>query len=250
MRTASSAAIKFRNVTKRFQLREASLREFVPWIFRRHEVTPPFYALRDVSFEIKRGETVGIIGRNGSGKSTALKLIAGVMAPTKGTVLVGGRVSPLIELGAGFHPDLTGRENVFLNASILGLSNDEAKRRLGDIVDFAELWDFMDMPVKRYSSGMYTRLGFSVAVHTDPDILLVDEVLSVGDTMFQEKCMHKMREFQSQGVTIIFVTHGLEQVKKFCHRVILLDHGQLIEQGEPAAVIQHYLDRVHAVPAA
>ncbi|MDO8615954.1 MAG: ABC transporter ATP-binding protein [Dehalococcoidia bacterium] len=248
MQTASDPAIEFRQVSKRFQLHEGrTLREFIPALLGGRGWSPPFYALRDVSFSIARGETVGIIGRNGSGKSTALKLIAGVMAPTSGEVLVTGRISPLIELGAGFHPDLTGRENVFMNASILGMSTREVKAKFDEIVAFAELWDFMDTPVKRYSSGMYTRLGFSVAVHSDPDILLVDEVLAVGDTPFQEKCLQKMRDFQAQGVTMVYVSHGLDVVKQFCHRAVLLDGGHLLAAGDPAAVVQTYLDMVSSM---
>ena len=248
MRTTSDLAIDFRHVSKRFRFHEGkTLREFVPAFLGGRAFKDTFYALSDVSFSVARGETLGIIGRNGSGKSTALKLMAGVMAPTEGEVLVAGRISPLIELGAGFHPDLTGRENVLLNASILGMRTREAKRRLQAIVDFAELWDFMDTPVKRYSSGMYTRLGFSVAVHSDPDILLVDEVLAVGDTAFQEKCLQKMRDFQAQGVTMVYVSHGLEVVKQFCHRAVLLDGGHLRAEGDPAAVVQTYLDMVSSM---
>jgi ABC-2 type transport system ATP-binding protein len=243
------SAVDFEHVTKRFQLHEGkSLREFVPLLFKSRAFSPPFYALRDVSFQVGRGETVGLIGRNGSGKSTALKLIAGVMAPTEGDIFVTGRISPLIELGAGFHPDLTGRENVVLNASMLGMTGRQASERMEAIVNFAELWDFMDTPVKRYSSGMYTRLGFSVAVHSDPDILLVDEVLAVGDTSFQEKCMVKMREFQQIGVTIVWVSHGLDVVKQFCQRAILLDGGHLVMEGHPADVVDRYLELVHMQP--
>ena len=179
MQTESSEReIEFWEVSKRFQLQEGNtLREFMPAFFRGKAWSEPFYALRDVTFTMDRGETVGIVGRNGSGKSTILKLIAGVTAPTKGEVRVAGRVSPLIELGAGFHPDLTGRENVHLNASLLGMSSKEINERFGDIVDYAEMREFIDTPVKRYSSGMYMRLAFAVAVHSDPDVLLVDEVL-------------------------------------------------------------------------
>lgn len=243
------SAVRFHEVSKRFQLREGTtLREFVPAILRGQGWSQPFYALRDVNFEIAAGETVGIIGRNGSGKSTILKLIAGVMAPTTGDVRVRGRVSPLIELGAGFHPDLTGRENVILNGCILGMTGKEVHERFDDIVSFAELWDFIDTPVKRYSSGMYVRLGFSVAVHSIPEILLVDEVLSVGDAHFQEKCLDKMHEFQSQGVTIVVVSHSMDLVEKFCHRAILIDGGQLVEEGLPAALIPRYLELVGHLP--
>ncbi len=244
MQTASSAAIEFRNVTKRFQMRESSLREFVPAIFNKREATPPFYALQDVSFTVNRGETLGIIGRNGSGKSTALKLIAGVMAPTQGTVLVGGRVSPLIELGAGFHPDLTGRENVHLNGSILGLSGQEIDDQFSAIVEFAELQEFIDMPVKRYSSGMYMRLGFAVAVHSSPNILLVDEVLSVGDAFFQDKCQQRMHDFKQQGMTIVVVSHSAETITSFCDRGMWLDHGRVVADGPAQQVVDDYMATV------
>jgi ABC-type polysaccharide/polyol phosphate transport system ATPase subunit len=237
--------IEFIKVSKRFQLTEGrTLREFIPLFVRGRGFSEPFYALRDVSFSIGRGETVGIIGRNGSGKSTILKLIAGVMAPTAGEVRVYGRVSPLIELGAGFHPDLTGRENIYLNASILGMSDRQVDEQFDSIVDFAELREFIDTPVKRYSSGMYMRLGFAVAIHTQPEILLVDEVLSVGDAHFQEKCMAKMHEFQAAGATIVFVSHALDQVEKFCERVLLIDSGHLIADGPPRQVIPRYVDLV------
>ena len=231
-------AIQFEGVSKRFQLREGTtLREFLPAIFKGQGWSEPFHALKDVTFSIARGETVGMIGRNGSGKSTILKLIAGVMAPTTGDVQIHGRVSPLIELGAGFHPDLTGGENIILNGCILGMSGKEVRERFDDIVAFAELRDFIDTPVKRYSSGMYMRLGFSVAVHSDPGVLLVDEVLSVGDAAFQEKCLAKMHEFQSQGVTIVVVSHSMELVEKFCERAMLIDGGHLVDEGAPQVVI-------------
>ena len=241
--------IQFEGVSKRFQLREGTtLREFLPAIFKGQGWSEPFHALKDVTFSIARGESVGIIGRNGSGKSTILKLIAGVMAPTVGDVQICGRVSPLIELGAGFHPDLTGRENIFLNACILGMSGKETKERFDDIVNFAELWDFIDTPVKRYSSGMYIRLGFSVAVHSNPDILLVDEVLAVGDAHFQDKCLARMQEFRSQGVTIVLVSHSMDLVEKFCQRTMLIDGGHLLEEGPPQAVIPRYLEMVGHLP--
>jgi ABC-2 type transport system ATP-binding protein len=233
--------IEFRNVTKRFALAEGkTLREFVPALLRGQGFSNQFCALDDVSFTIDRGETVGIIGRNGSGKSTALKLIAGVMAPSSGTVLVTGRISPLIELGAGFHPDLTGRENVNLNATILGMSTKEIAGQFDAIVDFAELHEFIDTPVKRYSSGMYMRLGFAVAVHSQPDILLVDEVLSVGDSFFQEKCLAKMHEFKEGGVTIVVVSHTPNLIAQFCDRAIWLDHGRLQAEGPARAVVDQY----------
>ncbi len=250
MQTESeSLVIQFEGISKRFQLREGTtLREFLPAMFKGRGWSEPFHALKDVTFSIARGETVGMIGRNGSGKSTILKLIAGVMAPTTGDVQIRGRVSPLIELGAGFHPDLTGRENIFLNACILGMSGKEVKERFGEIVAFAELWEFIDTPVKRYSSGMYIRLGFSVAVHSNPDILLVDEVLAVGDAHFQDKCLARMQEFQSQGVTIVLVSHSMDLVEKFCQRTMLIDGGHLLEEGPPKAVIPRYLEMVGHLP--
>jgi len=249
LQTASDLhEIEFWHVSKRFQLAEGrSLREFVPALFRGRAFSEPFYALRDVTFHISRGETVGIVGRNGSGKTTALKLIAGVMAPTAGEVRVRGRVSPLIELGAGFHPDLTGRENVHLNGSILGMSSREIDEQFDSIVDFAELREFIDTPVKRYSSGMYVRLGFSVAVHSNPQILLVDEVLSVGDAFFQEKSLAKMHEFKARGVTIVVVSHSVELVTQFCDRAIWLDHGRVMADGPAAEVAQRYKDSAHYV---
>lgn len=249
MQTASDQAeIELLNVSKRFQLTEGrTLREFVPLLFKGHGFSEPFYALRDVSFSVARGETLGIVGRNGSGKSTILKLIAGVMAPTSGEVHVYGNVSPLIELGAGFHPDLTGRENIHLNASILGMSSRQIKEQYQAIVDFAELWDFIDTPVKRYSSGMYMRLGFSVAVHSAPDILLVDEVLAVGDAPFREKCLTKMREFQRNGVTIVLVSHGVDVILDFCDRALLIDSGHHVTEGTPRAIVEEYLSGASGV---
>jgi ABC-type polysaccharide/polyol phosphate transport system ATPase subunit len=246
----SEDVIQFRSVSKRFRLHHhRTLREFVPALLRGQAFSEPFYALRDVSFSVRRGETVGIVGRNGSGKSTVLKLIAGVTAPSSGQVLVRGRVSPLIELGAGFHPDLTGRENIYLNASILGLSNRQIRERFEEIVAFAELGEFIDMPVKRYSSGMYVRLGFAVAVHSDPDILLVDEVLAVGDLAFQEKCLRRMREFQERGVTIVLVSHALELVNLFCQRALWLEGGRLLAEGQPGEVTQLYADSLARSPS-
>ena len=243
--------IEFAGVSKRFQLQEGrTLREFVHALLRGRAWSPPFHALRDVSFRVARGETMGIIGRNGSGKSTVLKLIAGVTAPSEGEIFVYGRVSPLIELGAGFHPDLTGRENVFLNASILGMSRKEVLARFDEIISFAELWEFVDTPVKRYSSGMYIRLGFSVAVHSHPEILLVDEVLAVGDAAFQEKCLAKMQEFRSQGVTIVLVSHSMELVEEFCERALLLNGGGVLADGAPTEVVKRYTDLISHPEAA
>jgi ABC-2 type transport system ATP-binding protein len=248
----SKREIEFADVSKRFQLAEGqTLREFVPLFFKKKGFADAFYALRNVSFSIDAGEVVGIVGRNGSGKSTILKLIAGVMAPTEGEVHVMGRVSPLIELGAGFHPDLTGRENIQMNASILGMTARETRERFDDIVEFAELQEFVDTPVKRYSSGMYVRLGFSVAIHSNPEILLIDEVLSVGDAYFQEKCLTKMDEFKRSGVTIVVVSHSMEMVADFCDRVILIEAGRITGEGAPSEIVEQYLSTVpHHVEAA
>ncbi|HEY8766081.1 MAG TPA: ABC transporter ATP-binding protein [Dehalococcoidia bacterium] len=246
MRTASDGPeIEFRNVSKSFLLRDSrTLRELATSVLSGRGLGHQFFALKDVSFSVHHGETLGIIGRNGSGKSTALKLMAGVTAPTSGEVYVVGRVSPLIELGAGFHPDLTGRENVHLNGSILGMSGREVEEQFQSIVEFAELAEFIDTPVKRYSSGMYGRLGFAVAVHSNPDLLLVDEVLAVGDMFFQQKCLAKMRDFQAAGITIVLVSHGPALVEEFCDRAIWLDHGRLMADGPAEDVVAEYLERV------
>jgi ABC-type polysaccharide/polyol phosphate transport system ATPase subunit len=203
-----------------------------------------FPALQDVSFTVAAGRTYAIIGRNGSGKSTALKLVAGITKPTAGTVTVQGRISALIELGAGFHPEISGRENVFINGIMLGLSKKDIARRFDDIVRFAELEDFIDAPVKTYSSGMYMRLGFAVAIHVDPDVLLVDEVLAVGDEGFTHKCLDKFAEFRRRGKTILLVTHSLGVVERFCDEVLWLDGGRVRAHGDPRRVIDAYLTAV------
>ncbi len=200
-----------------------------------------FEALKGVSFDVTAGQTFGIIGRNGSGKSTMLKLIAGIGKPTAGTVRVNGRVSALIELGAGFHPEITGRENVFINGMMLGLSKREITARFDEIVRFAELEEFIDAPVKTYSSGMYMRLGFGVAINVDPDVLLVDEVLAVGDETFTHKCLDKFAEFRRRGKTVLLVTHSLDMVTRFCDQALWLDEGVARAQGDPKRVIDAYL---------
>jgi ABC-type polysaccharide/polyol phosphate transport system ATPase subunit len=209
-----------------------------------------FQALRGVSFSVDAGRTFGIIGRNGSGKSTMLKMLAGIGKPTSGTVQVSGRVSALIELGAGFHPEISGRENVFINGMMLGLSKREVAERFDAIVAFAELERFIDEPVKTYSSGMYMRLGFSVAVHVDPDVLLVDEVLAVGDEAFTHKCLDQFADFKRRGKTILIVTHQLELVERFCDRALWLDAGLVREEGDPKRVIDAYLLDVAAAEKA
>ncbi len=203
-----------------------------------------FWALRDIGFTLNAGETLGIIGHNGSGKSTLLKLLTGIMKPTEGTVKVQGRVGALIEVGAGFHPDLTGRENVYLNGSILGLSRREIAAKFDEIVAFAGLERFIDTPVKRYSSGMYMRLGFAVASHINPDILLIDEVLAVGDAQFQRKCLRRLKEFVAQGGTAVFVSHAAAQVADFCERCLWLDHGRLMYDGPSSEALRLYSEHM------
>jgi ABC-2 type transport system ATP-binding protein len=221
-------------VGKRFLLhhkRATSLKERL--LLHRQSSSEEFWALRDVTLDIGGGQTVGLIGPNGSGKTTLLKVLAGILAPSAGQVSVRGRVASLLELGAGFNGELTGRENVFLNAAILGLPRRETERYFDDIVAFAELEPFIDNQVKHYSSGQYVRLGFAVAVHVSPDILLVDEVLAVGDESFQRKCLAKIAEFQQRGCTILFVTHALDLVPRICNRGVVLDHGRVLHDGDP-----------------
>ena len=196
-----------------------------------------FQALKGVSFDVAAGTTFGIIGRNGSGKSTMLKMIAGIGKPTSGSVRVNGRVSALIELGAGFHPEISGRENVFINGMMLGLSKREIAKRFDEIVAFAELEDFIDAPVKTYSSGMYMRLGFAVAINVDPDVLLIDEVLAVGDEAFQRKCLDRVARFQREGRTILFVTHAPDLVRRVCDRAVVLDHGKMVSDASPGEAV-------------
>ena len=203
-----------------------------------------FPALHDVTFNVPRGRTLGVIGRNGSGKSTLLKLVAGITKPTTGSVTVNGRISALIELGAGFHPEISGRENVFINGIMLGLTKREITRRFDEIVEFAELQDFIDAPVKNYSSGMYMRLGFAVAIHVDPEVLLVDEVLAVGDEGFTHKCLDKFAEFKRRGKTILLVTHSLGLVERFCDDALWMDKGQLKAMGDPKRVVGAYVTDV------
>lgn len=232
------------NVSKRFVIRkDSSVKERIVTLGRAgRQHRQDFWALKDVTLDIFAGETIGLIGHNGSGKSTLLKVIGGIIEPTTGTVEERGRLAALLELGAGFHPDLTGRENVFLNASVLGLSREETEARFDDIVEFASIGDFIDTQVKFYSSGMYVRLAFAVAVHTDPDVLLVDEVLAVGDEAFQRKCMDRIREFQREGRTIILVSHSLDQVVDLCGRCVLLDRGKVLFDGHPSIAVARFRD--------
>ena len=206
-----------------------------------------FWALRDVSFEVPHGEAFGIIGSNGSGKSTILKCLAGILAPDRGSVAANGRVAALLELGAGFHPDLSGRENVGLNAAILGMTGWEVDEKFDDIVGFAGLEQFIDTPVKNYSSGMVVRLGFAVAINVEPEILIIDEVLAVGDEEFQQRCFQKIEQFRREGRTIVFVSHGLTQVSQFCHRAMWLDHGEVKMIGPAYEVVSEYTGVAHHV---
>jgi ABC-2 type transport system ATP-binding protein len=236
--------VRINKVSKRFVLRkDKSLKERIVTLGsmgRRHR--EDFWALRELDLTIEAGTTVGLIGNNGSGKSTLLKVIGGIIEPTSGSISRRGRIAALLELGAGFHPDLTGRENVFLNASILGLTRGETEARFGAILEFAGIGDFIDSQVKFYSSGMYVRLAFAVAINTDPDLLLVDEVLAVGDEAFQRKCLDKIREFQSEGRTIILVSHSLGQVAELCDRVILLERGEVVHDGDPRDAVAAFRD--------
>ena len=240
-----AAAIEIEGVTKTFKLyhqKPTSLKERV-LRFRRLRYEP-FTALDDINLDIEAGTTVGLLGHNGSGKSTLLKCMAGILQPTAGCVRTVGRMAALLELGAGFHPELSGRENVFLNGSILGLKRAEVERVFDDIVGFAELEQFIDTPVKHYSSGMYIRLGFAVAINVDPEILLVDEVLAVGDESFQRKCIDKVRAFQAEGRTIVVVTHAADIVRQMCDKAAALEHGKLVAQGDPNDVIREFRERL------
>ncbi|MFC4243523.1 ABC transporter ATP-binding protein [Gryllotalpicola reticulitermitis] len=244
MEEDAPVVVRVDDVSKRFIIRkDNSLKERLVTLGRtgrRHR--EDFWALKDVSIEIRAGQTVALIGHNGSGKSTLLKVIGGIIDPSSGSVARRGRIAALLELGAGFHPDLTGRENVFLNASILGLSREETEERFDDIVAFSGIVDFIDTQVKFYSSGMYVRLAFAVAVHTDPDVLLVDEVLAVGDEAFQRKCLDKIRSFQQEGRTIVLVTHSLSQVQELADRAILLNHGEVVVDGDPNKAVSAFRD--------
>ena len=235
-------AIRVDNVSKRFLLRHARPRHLADGLraVLRRSVREEFWAVKDVSFEVDRGEALGIIGHNGAGKSTMLKLLTRIMEPTSGRIRTRGRVSALIEVGAGFHPEMTGRENIYLNGSILGMTRREIRRKLDDMVAFSELERFIDTPVKRYSSGMYVRLGFAVAAHTEPEVLLVDEVLAVGDISFQSKCLDAMQRLRREGVTICLVSHNLSLVRNFCARTILLAQGRVSADGPSASVVDCY----------
>jgi len=242
-------AIRVTNLSKCYHLYDAPrdrLKQFVvPRLLRMAGQTPrqyfrEFWALKDVSFEVKKGETIGIIGRNGAGKSTLLQILCGTLTPSSGSVEINGRVAALLELGAGFNAEFTGRENVYMNASVLGLSREEIDARFNDIVAFADIGEFIEQPVKTYSSGMFVRLAFAVAVHVHPDILVVDEALSVGDIAFRNKCMEAIQKLVARGVTILFVTHDLGTLQLLCSRVLWLAHGELQASGDPVRIAQDY----------
>ncbi|MFB2557309.1 ABC transporter ATP-binding protein [Herbiconiux liangxiaofengii] len=230
-------------MSKRFRMYKERNQTLKAAVMRgRRSVHEEFWALRDVSFDVPQGSTFGLIGSNGSGKSTLLKCLAKIYYPEKGSISANGKVAALLEVGSGFHPELSGRENIFLNGSILGMSKKEVAARFDEIVDFSGVEQFIDQPVKNYSSGMYVRLGFSVAINVNPDILVVDEVLSVGDAEFQEKCRQKFKDFKAVGKTVILVSHSMGTVKDMCDQVAWLRHGELVETGEAKTVINAYLD--------
>lgn len=250
---SSEIAIRVSNLSKCYQIYETPrdrLKQFVMPRVRclagkpQKQYFREFWALKDVSFEIKKGETVGIIGRNGSGKSTLLQMICGTLNPTSGSIQTNGRIAALLELGSGFNPEFTGRENVYMNASVLGLSNEEIDERFNDIVSFADIGEFIEQPVKTYSSGMMVRLAFAVIAHVDADILVVDEALAVGDAFFTQKCMRFLRNFMKAG-TVLFVSHDTGAVVNLCSKVVLLNRGQVTEMGTPKNVIEHYLATVY-----
>ncbi|BCW76290.1 ABC transporter ATP-binding protein [Arthrobacter sp. FX8] len=238
-------AIEVSDISKQFVLRHTrSIKEAVVWLVkgRKGDLSEKFHALKNVSLNVEAGETVALLGLNGSGKSTLLKHISGVMLPDSGTVKTRGRVAGLIEVGAGFHPDLSGRDNVFLNGAILGMTEQQIKDRFDDIVEFSEIGQFIDTEVKFYSSGMYLRLAFSVAVHTDPEVFLIDEILAVGDEPFQRKCIDKIQELARDGKTLVVVSHDLDLVSRICQRGVLLKHGEMIYDGpirEAVGLLRH-----------
>ena len=252
----SEPAIRTEGLAKEYRLgelhRATSLREVIsaalahPLGLIRRSATESFWALKDVSFDVRQGEVMGVIGRNGAGKSTLLKVLAKITCPTEGRVELRGRVASLLEVGTGFHPELTGRENIFLNGAILGMRREEIRQKFDDIVAFAEVEKFIDTPVKRYSSGMYVRLAFAVAAHLEPEILLVDEVLAVGDAAFQRKCLGRMDKVAGQGRTVVFVSHNMTAVRALCPRSLLLDRGDLVLDGATEDVVSEYLRRTAA----
>lgn len=240
---STDPVIRLENVTQRFRViheRPDTVRELFSKLFRNRSSYHDFEAVKNVSFDVPPGQAVGIIGRNGSGKSTLLKIIAGVYRPSKGKVTVAGTLAPLIELGAGFHHELTGRENILLNGLLMGYSKRDMMERQQAIIDFADVGEFIDAPVKQYSSGMYMRLAFAVAIEVDPQILVLDEVLAVGDMGFQQKCFERIRRFRESGKTILLVTHDMASVEEHCDRAILIDHGSILADGSADEAIAMY----------
>lgn len=241
--SSDDLAIAVRNLSKCFHLYDKPRDRLLQMVsFGRRQYYREFWALRDLSFEVKRGETIGVIGRNGSGKSTLLQMICGTLTPTSGEIWTRGRIAALLELGAGFNPEFTGRENVYLNASILGLTKRETNERFDDIAAFADIGSFIDQPVKVYSSGMYVRLAFAVAINTTPDVLIVDEALAVGDARFQYKCMRRIKDIQNAGAAVLFVSHDVGSVRTLCQRAVWLDRGDLRMAGEVASVTSRYAE--------
>ena len=234
-------AVTVENGSKNYRIYAKPSDRLKELVFRRRTFHQDFWAVKNVSFRVGKGSTFGVIGENGSGKSTLLQMIAGTVQPTEGKISLNGRVAALLELGAGFNPEFTGRENVFLNASILGLSQEETVRKIPEIERFAEIGRFIDQPVKTYSSGMYVRLAFAVSINADPEILLVDEALSVGDVYFQQRCMRKIRQMKQEGKTILFVSHDMVAVKNLCDTAVWLERGAIKEMGQPDDVVGKYL---------
>jgi ABC-type polysaccharide/polyol phosphate transport system ATPase subunit len=240
-------AIEVIDVWKMFRLyqaKSAMLKEAFINLFRGGDKYEEFWALQGISFSVRKGESIGIIGRNGAGKSTIFKLISGVLLPDKGEIFVTGRISPLIELEAGLHPELTGLENIYLNGAIYGMNRDEVDEKLDEIIDFSGLGQFIRSPIRTYSSGMHARLGFSLAINVDADILLIDEVLAVGDVEFQQQCFDKIKQLEHRGITIVYVSHNLKSVVNLCERVIWLDRGKIEMIGEPRGVVKRYCKTV------
>ena len=242
----SEYAVEVNNVTIRFNMASEkvdNLKEYVIKLIKKELIFQEFLAVKDVSFKVKKGEAWALIGVNGSGKSTMLKAISGILKPYKGSITVNGEVAPLIELGAGFDPNLTARENIYLNGTVLGHSKKYMDEHFDEIVDFAELWDFLDTPIKNFSSGMTARLGFSVATMVAPDILICDEILAVGDYLFQQKCMERMNRMLSGGTTLLFVSHTIDTVRKLCDHAIWIDKGKAVMQGDVNTVCKAYMNK-------
>lgn len=244
----ASNAIEVKNITKKFKIyfdKGSSLKEKM--LFKKRNHYEERMVLRGITFDIKKGEAIGLIGKNGCGKSTTLKMLTRIMYPDSGSIEVRGRVSSLIELGAGFHPDMSGRENIYTNAAIFGLTRKEIDNRINDIIEFSEMEDFLDNPVRTYSSGMYMRLAFAVAINVDADVLLIDEILGVGDVSFQAKCFEKLKEIKKNGTTIVIVSHSLEQISRICERTIWIEEGKIREEGVPEIIHRHYLTHMEEI---